>query len=485
MGKIIVVGLGPGSEDAISLGTVNKLKQAEHIFLRTERHPVVEKFPDWNIEYTALDYFYEKNNFEEIYEEITNFLLTKAIEYDEIVYVVPGSPFVAESSVQVLSESAKIRGIKVEIHSAQSFLDALYPIIKKDPTGGIQFLDAVQTDFTKINPAFDAIISQVYNKFIASDLKLNLMEYYPDEFMITVIRAAGVKDLEKIESLALYQLDHLDWIDHLTTVYVPALEENKNTKYTYPLDPLVDVLDSLLGPAGCPWDKKQTHETLKRGLLEETYEVVEAIDNKDMNNLCEELGDLLLQIVFHGSLASTRGDFDINDIVAGITEKMIRRHPHVFSETTVKDADEVLVNWEQIKEKERGYKTKSLLGDVPSSMPALMQADKLQSRASKVGFDWDNIEGALLKLDEEILELKDAIEGKEGKVYDELGDVLFSVVNVARFVKYNPEEALFSTIRKFRHRFSYVEEKSKQAGKQMQEFSLEQLDKWWEESKLK
>lgn len=485
MSKIIVMGLGPGSEDTISIGTINTLKRTDHVFLRTARHPLVKSFASWNISYESLDYFYEADKFEEVYHEIAKFLLTKAVKYEEIVYVVPGSPFVAESSVQVLVESAKIQGVDVEIHPALSFLDALYPIIKKDPSQGMQILDAVHTDFEKINPALDTVICQVYNRFIASELKLNLMEHYSDEFEITVIKAAGVKNLERVESIPLYQLDHLDWIDHLTTIYLPAVEESKILKCAYSLDPLVDVLESLLGPDGCPWDKQQTHETLKKPLLEETYEVIEAIDNKDMTNLCEELGDLLLQIVFHGSLAMRRDDFNINDIVSGISEKMIRRHPHVFSKTAVADADEVLVNWEKIKEEEKGYKSKSLLGDVPRGMPALMQADKLQNRASKVGFDWKNIEGAILKLDEEIQELKDAIDGKEGKVYDELGDVLFSVVNIARFTKHNPEEALFATIRKFRHRFNYIEQKVEQLGKGIEDFSLEELDKLWKESKLK
>ncbi|SMB86447.1 tetrapyrrole methylase family protein / MazG family protein [Desulfonispora thiosulfatigenes DSM 11270] len=485
MAKIIVMGLGPGSEEAISLGTINKLKESKQVFLRTSKHPVVAKFPLWNIEYKALDNFYEAKSFEEVYQDITNFLLTKAKKYGEIVYVVPGSPLVAESSVQILQDSAKIQEVKIEICPALSFLDAIYPIIQKDPSLGMQTLDAVQSDLEKINPALDALICQVYNRFVASDLKLSLMEYYPDQFMIKVIRAAGVKGLERIESIPLYQLDHLDWVDHLTTVFVPALDKKSAAKCDYPLDPLVDVLKSLLSPTGCPWDKEQTHETLKRYLLEEAYEVIDAIDNKDMNNLSEELGDLLLQIVFHSSLASVRDDFDLNDVIFGITEKMIRRHPHVFANTKVSDADEVLVNWDKIKEKEKGRKPKGLLGDIPRSMSALMYADKLQARASKVGFDWDNVTGAFSKLDEEILELKEAIKGTNGEVYDELGDVLFSIVNVARFVNLNPEEALFSTIRKFRKRFNYLEEKANQSGKEIQEFSLDQLDKWWEESKLK
>lgn len=388
----------------------------------------------------------------------------------------------AESTVTYLKEKALQANIEVEVRPALSFLDALYPLINKDPTQGLQIYDAVHNQVEKLNPYVDAIICQVYNRFVAGDVKLSLMEQYPDEHKIKVIRAAGVPKLEKIVEIPLYQLDHLKWIDHLTSIYVPALAVGGNA-CQYPLDPLVDVLERLLAPDGCPWDRQQNHFTLKRYLLEESYEVIEAIDNNDMNNLCEELGDLLLQIVFHANLAAQRNDFSINDVIAQVTEKMIRRHPHVFADTNVANAQEVLINWENIKAQEKGrIKNKSLLGNVPKSFPALLHAIKIQEKASEVGFDWSDISGAWDKLLEELRELQEAVLNDKN-FYEELGDVLFSVVNVARFLRVNPEEALLATIRKFRARFAYLEKRIQASGKSSKDLDLEQLDKWWEESK--
>ncbi|NLW23685.1 MAG: nucleoside triphosphate pyrophosphohydrolase [Clostridia bacterium] len=254
-------------------------------------------------------------------------------------------------------------------------------------------------------------------------------------------------------------------------------------KANFPLDPLVEVMDKLLSSEGCPWDRKQNHATLKRYLLEETYEVIEAIDEKDMHKLCEELGDLLLQIIFHSALASRAGYFDINDVIEGITEKMIRRHPHVFGETKVSDAQEVLKNWEEIKKEEKGKEVDTgVLGTVPKGLPALMHAYKLQEKAARVGFDWPDLTGAWEKVEEELSELKEVIKDNQ-RAYEELGDLLFAVVNVARFLKINPEEALLATIRKFRSRFEFIEEKVKENGHNIEDYNLEELDRWWIEAK--
>lgn len=249
------------------------------------------------------------------------------------------------------------------------------------------------------------------------------------------------------------------------------------------LDPLMEVMDKLLGPEGCPWDKKQNHSSLKRYLLEEVYEVLEAIDEGDMHKLCEELGDLLLQVVFHGALAARDEKFSMNDVIEGITEKMIRRHPHVFGDVQVSGSEDVLINWEAIKAKEKGREQpQSLLGNVPKDLPSLMQAYKIQEKAAGVGLDWPDITGAWDKVHEELDELSAAQRG-QGEIYEELGDALFAMVNVARFLKINPEEALLATIRKFRFRFSFIEDKVDKKGKTIDEYSLEELDRWWEESK--
>lgn len=248
---------------------------------------------------------------------------------------------------------------------------------------------------------------------------------------------------------------------------------------------LADVMDKLRGPDGCPWDREQNHQSLMPYLVEEAYEVLEAIQLGDMNKLAEELGDLLLQIVFHAQIAEEQGEFDLSEPIRQIVAKMKRRHPHVFGKAKVDSSKQVLLNWEAIKAKERqGGVVESLLDAVPRNMPALMQAGKIQQKAAQVGFDWDNIDGAWAKVTEEKAELlAAAATGDSTKISEELGDLLFAVVNVARFLEVEPETALLSTVMKFRHRFSYIEAQARTAGKEVTAYTLNELDQWWEEAK--
>ncbi|NLJ33218.1 MAG: nucleoside triphosphate pyrophosphohydrolase [Firmicutes bacterium] len=254
---------------------------------------------------------------------------------------------------------------------------------------------------------------------------------------------------------------------------------------TYPLDPLVRVMEGLLAEDGCPWDREQTHLSLRRYLLEESYEVIEAIEEGDMHKLCEELGDLLLQIVFHAALAQARGEFSLTEVVEGITAKMIRRHPHVFAAARVKDSAQVQVNWEEIKGQERGRKEgDTVLAGIPVQLPALMRALKLQEKAARVGFDWDSAQGAFAKVEEELLELKEAADREDAAaVEEELGDLLFAVVNVARFLLVEPETALTRTNAKFTRRFRYIEGVARQEGRDLKDLTLAEMDKLWEQAK--
>lgn len=248
----------------------------------------------------------------------------------------------------------------------------------------------------------------------------------------------------------------------------------------FPLDPLVEAMITLRGKDGCPWDREQTHQSLRKYLVEETYEVIDAINSGEMHKLCEELGDLLLQIAFHAQIASETGQFDINDVVQGITQKLIRRHPHVFSDVSLRTAEEVTAQWEKIKSREVGQA--QLLSDIPKSMPALIRAQKTQEKVAKIGFDWPNLDGAWEKLREEISELRTAITMDKGQK-EELGDVLFATVNVARFLKIDAEEALRDTVDKFYQRFSYIEEQAKLKNSSLEEMSLVEMDELWEEAK--
>lgn len=251
-----------------------------------------------------------------------------------------------------------------------------------------------------------------------------------------------------------------------------------------PIDRLVEIMRILRSPNGCPWDLKQSLQTLKEHLVEESHEVLDAIDSGNRDLLKEELGDLLLQVVFQAQLCREEGAFTFDEVAAGITEKLIRRHPHVFGSVQVSDADEVLKNWEAIKKAEKKDKPRATLEGIPRSLPALHKAHLIQKRAARVGFDWDDIEGAIAKLSEEVGEVKEAIAANDEKaVGEELGDVIFAAVNVCRFSGHNPEDLLHGTIRKFTTRFEYVEKAVHASGRQMSDCTLAELDRYWDDAK--
>jgi tetrapyrrole methylase family protein/MazG family protein len=262
-----------------------------------------------------------------------------------------------------------------------------------------------------------------------------------------------------------------------------------------PIDRLVEIMRILRSPEGCPWDHKQTLTTLKDHLVEESHEVLDAIDSGDRGKLCEELGDLLLQIVFQAQIASEERAFAFDDVARSIADKLVRRHPHVFGDTKVSGAEEVLKNWEQIKKSEKGdppsqrgsgeaRRPRSALEGIPKSLPALHKAHLIQQRAARVGFEWENAEGALDKLDEEVGEIREAVTGGDGKkIGEELGDLIFAAVNVSRFFGHNPEDLLHQTIAKFTRRFQHIEDTVHARGKSMSDCSLAELDSIWEEAK--
>jgi len=248
---------------------------------------------------------------------------------------------------------------------------------------------------------------------------------------------------------------------------------------------LIDLMARLRGPDGCPWDRKQTTDSLKPFLIEECYEVVDALDEGAPEKIREELGDLLFQIMFHARIAEEQGRFTINDVINGSVEKMVRRHPHVFGDAQLSTDKDVLANWEQIKKKEKAHhERKSILEGVPKHLPSLLRAHSLQERAARVGFDWNRIDETLPKLDEELAEFKQSLKQKDAAgIEEELGDIFFMLVNISRFLGVNPDEALRKTISKFIHRFRYIEEHAADAGKALNDMTLEEMEALWQKSK--
>lgn len=256
-------------------------------------------------------------------------------------------------------------------------------------------------------------------------------------------------------------------------------------KQKYTVDDLVEIMRVLRGEGGCPWDREQTHESIRKNFIEETYEAIEAINKQDSHLLCEELGDVLMQVVFHAQMEAEKQVFDFSDVADGVCKKLIERHPHVFGEVEVDSADDVLRNWEQIKSVSKQRKTVAdKMNSVPRELPALMRADKIQRQAAKVGFDWDELQDAAAKISEEQAELAEAIAANDrANTQEELGDLLFAVVNVARKLEIDPEEALTRATDKFQARFTAVEALAGERKIVMSESDLQTLDKLWDEVK--
>lgn len=332
--------------------------------------------------------------------------------------------------------------------------------------------------------------------------------------LITDVTADTVALVAEIMRLRFGQARTMTWVAYTDTAVVHRVEANgDDVRATWPkegeincsaaykialviasatainsqpftLAPLRDVVAALRAPDGCPWDRLQTHSTLRRYLLEEVYEVLDAIDNKDIANLKEELGDVLLQIVFHARLAEERGDFTMQDVIDAVTDKMIRRHPHVFGDVDSRSIATISLTWEAIKAKEPGHDRKGRLDGVSKGLPALLAAQKLQEKAAKVGFDWTSVEPIWDKLYEEIQEFKDAVAEKNSEHAElEAGDVLFSLINLLRWYKIGGENALNRTNTKFRRRFAYVEACVNHKGNDWSQFTADELDSFWEAAK--
>lgn len=481
MGKITVIGLGPGAKEHITLTALKEIENHERIYLRTIHHPTVTLLKDRK--YEAFDTYYEAlDSFDEVYDKIVSVLIKAANEGD-VLYAVPGHPYVAESTVQRLTEAAKAQEIPLVVHPAMSFIDVMLPAIGLDPVGGFKLIDGLQLDKQEPDPSTANIITQVYDPFIASQVKLRLMDYYHDDQEIVVVKNAGIPTIQRVERIPLYQLDRLDWIDYLTSVYIPSIDTLEK-KY-YNMNNLIEIMERLRSKDGCPWDIQQNHKSLKPYLIEETYEVLEAIDLEDDFLLEEELGDLLLQVVFHSQIAKERQAFTMGDVIRGIAEKLIFRHPHVFKGAVANNQEEALIAWEERKreEKEITSYTESMRL-IPKHLPALMKAYKIQKKAAEVGFDWNTLEETAGKIDEELKELREAImEGAAEKIMGEGGDLLFAVVNLLRFLKVEPELALNMTSQKFIERFSHIEKTARNTGKDLNEMTLAEMDILWEEAK--
>jgi len=482
MNTVYVFGLGAGDFEQLPVGVYRKLKRAHPLFLRTKEHPAVKGLEEEGVTFTSFDSIYEKHvQFAEVYAEIVA-ILVEQVKRGDVFYAVPGHPLVAEQTVQLLLEEERRGVCRVVIEGGQSFFDALFTAVRFDPIEGFQLLDATAFHEEEWSPSLHTVFCQVYDSFIASNVKLSLMEQLPSDYPVYIVTAAGMK-AEQVKQVPLYELDRQTTLDNLTSVYVPPVKDEPLLYHRF--QTLRRVIATLRGPNGCPWDRKQTHASLKRYLLEEAYELLEAIDENDDDHMVEELGDVLLQVMLHAQIGADRGLFSIDDVIRTLTAKMIRRHPHVFGDVTAETAEQVVVNWEKIKKEEKGNgQPKSIFADIPKSLPGTLRAYELQKKAAKVGFDWDDVAPIWQKVEEEMAEFRaETSGGRRAALVGEFGDVLFALINLARYYDIQPEEALQMANDKFTRRFAYIEEQVRKSGRLITSFSLAELDRLWEEAK--
>jgi tetrapyrrole methylase family protein / MazG family protein len=483
---ITIVGLGPAGLDLLAPENLRSLENAPKLILRTERHPAAAELRERGVAFISLDSLYERAvAFEDLYPRLAEAVLAEAAA-GPLVYAVPGHPLLGEESVRLLLQSAAEKKLSSRVLPALSFVDAVAPALAA--AGEVPDLTEWQVAdgavLTRVwwDTARPTLVFQVDDGPAASRVKLALLDEYPDDFPVSVVRHAGER-AGGVTRVSLRELDRAaaGVYDHLTTVYVPPLPaERKRPDFRE----FVDVIAMLRAPDGCPWDREQDYKSLKRFVLEEAYEVLEAVDSEDPARLCDELGDLMLQVLLYSQIAREEGCFDIRDVTATIVEKLVRRHPHVFGDVTVRDSDEVRRNWEAIKQREKPERT-SVLDGVPKELPALMKALEVSKRVVRVGFEWPTLEAVLEKLDEEVAELKAEVPGRDvDRLRAETGDLLFTVVNVARWLKIDPEEALRQMLDRFGRRFREVERLVAVEGRELASLGIEELDRLWDRAKV-
>ncbi|MGI8691008.1 MAG: nucleoside triphosphate pyrophosphohydrolase [Thermomicrobiales bacterium] len=517
---ILIVGLGPGDRGSITQDAFKALHGGK-VFLRTRIHPTVQQLLNQN--WNSFDYLYEQSeSFMELYQAITWAVINAAKEAKSkghhIVYAVPGNPYIGEATTRLIQHTAEQQSLTVRVIPGMSFLDAAAALIPGDIVSeNCQVVDGLDLNVRMheepfaggnlpISPLRPALISQVYDQRIASGIKLALMRLYPDDHPITVLQAAGNVAMERVATVPLAELDHGRVImpDHLTTLYVPKVEGLERSRTA---DALQQIMARLRAPEGCPWDREQTHASLRPNMIEETYEAVDAIDADDSESLREELGDLLLQVTLHAQIAEEAGEFTLEDVYETVNAKLIRRHPHVFGEATAADAKEVLGIWQDAKRKEKQAAGESataqgapgsrqsadgkssvlspqssvLFGGLPRSMPGLAYSQAMQERAARVGFEWPNREGVLEKLREELDELAGAKTPEHQR--EELGDILFVLVDWARWHGIESEDAMRAANAKFYRRFGVIERNVAASGRDWSSFTLDELESFWQQVK--
>ena len=467
---ITVVSLGPGRREYLTLWAIDEMKKAERLFLRTGLCDAAAYLKESGIVFETMDALHEScEDFDELKDAIARRLLAAA-EKQEICYAVFDAS--ADETVAALRERAAIQCLPG--------MPLCAPFLAAAPEGRIEVQTASALEVTGTqNPL---LILELDSRMLAGECKLQLLDWYALEQPVRFFPPCKEAARSFIE-LPLSELDRQKSYDHTCAVMLPAAELTEKQRYDF--YDLVRVLRILRGEDGCPWDKEQTHDSLKKYLIEEAYETAAAIDEEDYAHVAEELGDVLLQVVFQANIGHQYGTFELSDVTDSICRKMIARHRHIFGGDRCETAEDVTRNWEKIKKEERGYTRQSqVLDGVSRGLPPLMRAGKVQKKARDVGFDWDDPRDALAKVREEADEVEQALaEGGSAHLKEELGDLFFACVNVSRLCGEEAETVLSEATEKFVRRFTAMENAILRDGKRLEGLTLQEMDVYWEGSK--
>lgn len=455
--------------EALTLAQQQAIAKARSLFLQTDRHPSADAVRLYNSAFKTMDDLFESSeDFNALNQAIAQRLCSNA----PCVYVATGS--IQNSQLPTIREAAKQSNTEVSVLPYLSAGDVVFPAYGRGVAISAHDLPE------QIDPEQNYIVEEIDSALAAGEAKLYLGEYFPDDW--TVHFASIQKDgTYQSREICLCDLDRQRVYDATSIVYVPASDYEARTRHGF--DDVMRIIRRLRAPNGCPWDREQTHVSLKNALLEESYELIDAIDEDDDHHICEEMGDVLLQFALHAAIAEEQSAFTARDACTDLVEKLIYRHPHVFGSIRVSGSDEVLKNWDALKMAQRKQTTQTeVLKSVPKSFPALLRSRKVQKKAADVGFDWKSANDAYYKIAEETEELRQAMEQKSN-IEEELGDLLFAVVNVARLLKLEPEFLLMQATDKFINRFEQMEQLALMQGHVLNELSFLEQDKLWDEAK--
>jgi tetrapyrrole methylase family protein / MazG family protein len=484
-GRVVVVGLGPAGADLLLPTARETLARSAHRFVRTARHPAVDELARHGLAFRSFDDVYERaNRIEGVYESIVETLVDEARVHGEVCYAVPGNPSVAERTVALLREAAAKGEIELAVVPGLSFAGLAWSRLGIDPVDGARIVDGRRFAVDTAGLQGPLLVAQCDSRLVLSEVKLALLAALDPATPITVLQRLGLPD-EWVAEVPLAELDRAVEPDHLTSVFV----DTGSVALAPELARFVALMEQLRGPGGCPWDAEQTHHSLTRYLLEEAYEVVEAVEALApaapageprpgaYAALADELGDLLCQVVFHVVLAGEAGAFTMADVITGIHDKLVRRHPHVFGEVDADTPDDVMRNWEQIKMGEKG--TSSLIDGLTPGLPSLLYAHKLYRKAASIGLDPGNGDDALARVDGAAARLR---EGAGADTEAALGELLAGAVVVARSHGVDAESALRGWSARFRDRFVAMEHLATEGGLDLAALDPATVRRLWAEA---